>query len=198
VPNKFLLASAAVAAGLVMSASAQAGVETFTFTGYEGGQELTATMTLDVVGGQAVSGTGTISSPYWTGSDALTLVTWSTPDVNNNAGGGDLSYRFGGGTDLIGDTSVPIDGSGLVFKVAGAPALDLGFNIWSNGGDSYTGFLAGNSPTPGGSIIYDSFTGQLVSGVVPEPATWAMLILGVAMLGIAARRRKSAGAALAA
>jgi hypothetical protein len=185
-----LLTATAAVAGLVMSASAQAGVETLTFTGYDGGRELTATMTLDVVGGQAVSGTGTIESPYWTGSDALTLVNLSTPGISN-LGGGDLSYRFGGGTDLIGDTSASIDDYGLVFKVAGAPALDLGFNIWSNGGGSYTGFLAGNDG------IYEGFNGQLAGGGVPEPATWAMLILGVAMIGFAARRR-NAGVALAA
>jgi hypothetical protein len=62
--------------------------------------------------------------------EALTLVTQATTGVNilnpatNN--GATLSYRFGGGTDLIGDTvfnsSAPwIDSQGLVF-IVGTPA----------------------------------------------------------------------------
>lgn len=155
---------------------------------------VTATGTLDVVGGQAISGTGLITDPsFWTGADPMTLVTLSTPGVNN-LGGGNLSYRFGGGTDLIGDTVFPIDGNGLVFTVANSsnPSLDLGFNIWSNGGGSYTGFLAGN----GG--IYNGYNGTFVSSV-PEPATWVMMMLGFAGLGIAGfRRTKKSNVLLAA
>jgi len=65
---------------------------------------LSASGTLDVNGGQALSGTGTVSTTNGalSGPETLTLVTVSTPGANN-LGGGNLSYRFGGGTDLIGD-----------------------------------------------------------------------------------------------
>lgn len=49
--------------------------------------------------------------------------------------------------------------------------------------------------SPGVSNTIEAFTAPAPS--VPEPATWAMLILGIAILGIAARRR-SGSAALAA
>src|ERR1700689_881071 len=86
---------------------------------------LTATGTLDVSGTQALSGTGTVNTTNGalSGPESLTLVTLSTPTVNN-LGGGTLSYRFVGGTDLICDTvfnsSDPwVSTNGLVFLVGG-------------------------------------------------------------------------------
>jgi PEP-CTERM motif len=177
---------ALVTTSLVLGAPAQASVIDFTFTGFG----TSASGTLDIVGGQAIGGSGTISNPY--SSDTLTLVTLSTPLVHD-LGSGNLSYRFGGGTDLIGDTTFPIDSNGLVFIVntPANPGLDLGFNIWSNGDGSYTGFLAGNSPTQGGPIIYDQFSVDAAfTAAVPEPSTWAMMLLGFAGLGFMAYRRK--------
>ena len=78
--------------------------------------DITASFSLDVIGGEAVNGGGELWSPYWTGPAAMTLVTLSTTDVHD-LGAGSLSYRFGGGTDLIGGTTAPIDASGLVFTV---------------------------------------------------------------------------------
>ncbi len=174
---------------LGLAAEASAATETFDFTS----PTITAQFTLDVVGGQAISGTGTLTSPFWSGADALALVTLGTPDVHD-LGGGNLSFRFGGGTDLIGDTSVPIDGGGLVFAVTGAPsALDVGFNIWSNGGGSYTGFIAGNAPTPGAPIIYYSDTGSLSVAAAPEASTWAMMLIGFSGLAFAATRKARKG-----
>jgi hypothetical protein len=55
------------------------------------------------------------------------------------------------------------------------------------------------SYTPGQSI--NSFkagaTGIFSTGVVPEPATWAMMISGFGLLGLAARRRRAIGLAAA-
>jgi hypothetical protein len=149
-----------------------------------------------VVSGQAVSGGGELWSPYWTGPAPMTLVTLSTTDVHD-LGGGSLSYRFGGGTDLIGDTTAPIDGSGLVFTVNTNPNLDVGFNLWSNNNGSYTGFIAGNSPAAGQPIIYLGETGALTA--VPEASTWVMMLTGFGGLGFAAfyRSRRSSVSALA-
>ena len=72
--------------------------------------------------------------------------------------------------------------------------------------NSYSDFAPGTLPGfnyYGGQfnivVLSNSHGGLMALGstVVPEPATWAMLILGVAMVGFAARRRRE-GAALAA
>jgi hypothetical protein len=180
---------AAIAIGLAATSigSAQASTIDVDFSG--GG--VTADLVLNVVGGQAISGTGVLTdSAISATAMSMSLVTLSTPTVSNLGGGG-LSYRFGGGTDLIGDTSVPIDGDGLVFKVAtpSSPALQLGANLWSNGGSSYTLFLAGNSLTGNGPIVYDPINGTASVSAVPVPA--ALPLFGSAVFGIAvaARRR---------
>jgi hypothetical protein len=160
--------------------------QVYDFTYTDGG--VSATGTLDVSGGQAVSGTGTItSSTYLGGSESLTLVTLSTPGVSN-LGGGNLSYRFGGGTDLIGDTifnsSDPwVSTNGLVFLVGGPG--DNGFNVWANGtspGGSYTGFIAGDTN-------YESATGTFTATPVPLPAAAWLLLSGLAGMGLMGRRR---------
>jgi hypothetical protein len=190
--NKTLLAAAVVAAAALAPGMASAAIEEFQFNS----ADIAATFSIDMVGGRAVSGGGELSSPYWTGPAAMTLVTLSTTDVHD-LGGGSLSYRFGGGTDLIGDTTAPIDGSGLVFTVNTNPNLDVGFNLWNNGNGSYTGFIAGNSPAAGQPIIYLGETGALTA--VPEASTWAMMLAGFGGLGFAGfyRSRRSSVSALA-
>jgi hypothetical protein len=203
----------ALTAGAVSFAS-RANASTFDFVDTTDG--VNAVVTLNVVSGEALSGTGTLTSPFWTGTDTITLVTPTTPSVNNLGGSsGDcspmastcLSYRFGGGTDLIGDTVFPPDSNGLVFLVANPsdPALDLGFNVWSDGSGNYTGFLAGNSVTPTSGIIYaeyngtGSFTVTQGSLATPLPSTWVMLFAGLVGLGFFAfRGTKTGTAALAA
>jgi hypothetical protein len=83
----------------------------------------------------------------------------------------------------------PGDGPYSVVAPTGAVALQLGFND-----DIYT--------YDNGKLQQIDNTGALSIGVtgstaMPEPATWAMLMLGLAMVGFAARRAK-AGAAVAA
>jgi hypothetical protein len=157
---------------------------------------LSAYGTLDVNGGQALSGTGTVSTTNGalSGPESLTLVTLSTAGVNN-LGGGNLSYRFGGGTDLIGDTTFNsndpwVSSNGLVFIVGGAG--NNGLNIWANStspGGSYTGFLAGTAN-------YEGTTGSFTVTVapVPLPAALPLLLSGVSGLGAMVRRRKIAPA----
>jgi PEP-CTERM motif len=192
--NKTLLAVAAVAVAAFAPTMASAAIEEFQFNS----ADITATFSMDVVGGQAVNGSGELWSPYWAGPSSMTLVTLSTTDVHD-LGGGSLSYRFGGGTDLIGDTAAPIDGSGLVFSVNTNPNLDVGFNLWSNNDGSFTGFIAGNSPAGGQPIIYLGETGAVASAAVPEASTWAMMLAGFGGLGFAAfyRSRRTSISALA-
>ena len=196
--NKTLLAAAILAAAALAPSAASAAIEEFLFNS----ADITASFSIDVIGGEAVNGGGELWSPYWTGPAAMTLVTLSTTDVHD-LGGGSLSYRFGGGTDLIGDTTASLDGSGLVFTVSTDPNLDVGFNLWSNNNGSYTGFIAGNSPAAGQPTIYLGETGAAASKgtsaltAVPEASTWVMMLAGFAGLSCAAFRRSSKSGVLA-
>jgi hypothetical protein len=139
----------------LMFGVAHAALVTFDFSA----AGLTATGLLVVSGNQATSGTGRITGPTLGGSETLTLVTLATPGVHN-LGGGNLSYRFGGGTDLIGDTYIDyiaspiVDADGLVFLVSGPD--DTGFNLWSDSATSYTGFLASNT-------LYAGYNGTMTA-----------------------------------
>ena len=137
---------------------ASAAVESFQFKS----ADITASFTLDVIGGQAASGSGELRSPDWSGPATMNLTTLSTPNVHD-LGGGVLSCRFGGGTDLIGDDAGQIDAWGHVFIVDVTPNLDVGFNVWANTDGSYTGFIAGNSPGADQPIIYLGETGALTA-----------------------------------
>jgi hypothetical protein len=192
--NNTLLAAAVVAAAALAPGMASAAIEEFQFNS----ADITAKFSIDVIGGQAVNGGGELWSPYWAGPAEMTLVTLSTTGVHD-LGGGSLSYRFGGGTDLIGDTAAPIDDWGLVFTVSTNPGLDVGFNLWSNDNGSYTGFIAGDSPAAGQPIIYLGETGAVALTAVPEASTWAMMLAGFGGLGFAAfyRSRRSSVSAFA-
>jgi hypothetical protein len=155
---------------------------------------LSASGTLDVVGNQASSGTGTINGTSLSGTETITLVTLSTPLVHDLGGGG-VSYRFGGGTDLIGDTFLdpnaipPLDANGLVF-IVGGPGHN-GFNVWANSATSFTGFLAGDAIVPGGPIVFEGHNGTfgLAAAIdVPEPLSAGLLGVGLIGLGLVRRR----------
>lgn len=57
---------------------------------------------------------------------------------------------------------------------------------------SFGGALLNTMTFPVTSIAYTAIDVKSVGGVVPEPATWAMLIAGFGMVGSAMRRRRSA------
>lgn len=165
----FGMASACAVAALLLATPARAMEVSYDFSA----SGLSADFTLDVVGGQAIDGSGMVTSVVLGGTQDITLLTPSSAGVND-LGGNNLSYRFGGGTDLIGDTSVPIDGNGLVF--ATYDANDDGLNIWANGDGTDTAFVAGNNG------VYNSFVGQLAE--TPDPGSWACMLGGLAILAL--------------
>lgn len=68
--------------------------------------------------------------------------------------------------------------------------LELGSNpaeSWAND-DFFGPQLTADNGSGGGSINF-----QLIGSVVPEPASWAMMIAGFGLVGLTARRRRTVG-----
>jgi len=155
---------------------------------------------LDVSGGFATDGSGTINIPG-DAPEALTLVTSATPGVY----GGDI-FGSNGGDNLEFDNAVPIDSIGYVFAIGPAGDLNRDTNalitFYSNGdgtdGAALFGFVNGTR--------YYQNSGEPVTltatSAAPEPGTWALMFGGLAMIGgmlrIAnARRRENEVAGIA-
>lgn len=126
-------------------------------------------------------------------------------------GNGWFLYQYGGSSTFT--FKKPVSSFGAYFSglqtgdtidwtdSTGAQSITIPVDYYS-GGMAFVGFKdAGQSITsvtvnsPGDIIGVDDVL--YAGGGVPEPATWAMLILGVAMIGFAARRRNAGIAAVA-
>ena len=75
-----------------------------------------------------------------------------------------------------------LDGSGVNFGTAAGTTVAF-FNQSNNG------LYRVNTFSPGSSSFVTATSSAV--GAVPEPATWAMLLLGFGMVGFAMRRRRS-------
>jgi hypothetical protein len=180
------MASVAIGAGFLIPNLASAStVDNFSFSttysdGTYAGDTLTGTISLDVSGGLADAGTLTISGAGLPGIETLGLVVPASND-----------YRAGDGTDVFGgDDKFPITSNGLVFGTNAPGSFTGGYVVGFGlgGGCASTvvcGFIAG----PGGPTnLYDNL-GPTTITPVPEPSTWAMMILGFVGVGFVALRR---------
>ncbi|WEK43996.1 MAG: PEPxxWA-CTERM sorting domain-containing protein [Candidatus Sphingomonas colombiensis] len=188
---KFLAASALLAAAF--QAPANAATVVLPFSGIlNGAGAFSGQLTLDVEGGQALSGGGTISLLSYHNAP-ISLITTNTPYNENVFPDAPVGFRANDGTDFYGlDTAFPISLNGLLFAVGtstptfgGNPLLALYANGDGTLGSQFTGKVDGN--------VYYNLSGSLSVGGVPEPATWGMMILGFGMAAGALRyRRRSA------
>jgi hypothetical protein len=172
--------------------SANAAIENLAISGDLDGHAYTGELSLNVSGGQAVSGSGTLSILGMTNAP-LVMITASTS--YNEAPG--VGFRANDGTDYFDlDQAYPISANGLLFDV-GTTTAQFGafplFTVWSNGGDSYAAAFTGNV---GGTDYYNMQGSASVSaGAVPEPSTWAMMgigFLGLAFAGFRQRKNRLA------
>lgn len=88
----------------------------------------------------------------------------------------------------------------LEANLAGCSAYNAGFCPFGPAGVTFAGIAKSVSfAGVANQIVFDDITfGTDIPGppAVPEPATWAMLILGFGAVGVAARRRRSSRVAL--
>jgi hypothetical protein len=146
--------------------------------------------------GNAASSVGSFANVYFGNSSGSTIgFEITNQDVFTPGGPGPfpLSYSY----------AVSADGSGVEFALPESffegPVGATGVNAGLHPGDELILRLSqsfGYSVAGGGTYGPDRLGAVTLSGAVPEPATWAMMILGFMGVGFMAYRRKQTGPTL--
>jgi hypothetical protein len=181
--QKMLTLSALFAGCVVMAAPANAA--TLTFDWILAGPDAS-------LGGFGTAGSGSGTFTVTTGANG-DLITAATGTLGGNAislapvgtsGSDDLLFPIG--TNFTGGTSVvDLDTSGIVFST-----IDGAFHIFGDGSPFSVGTVSGNDIFETGGNVGFGVGTMSVTAAVPEPSTWAMMILGFCGLGFMAYRRK--------
>ena len=117
-----------------------------------------------------------------TGTLELSWLEGSRPDIFGGGYKGDQTYEVWLDSTLLGTFSTA---SGQDFT-----ARSLTASVTS--GSSYNLIFHGLSQTDNTAFIDDVSASVTPTGAVPEPATWAMLIMGFGLVGASLRRRETA------
>ena len=141
---------------------------------------ITTADTLDAIGGYDIlSISGTIFGPGFgpTGAGIALAPNPSQPYPANNP-----IYQYDNVYFPAG--SAPFDANGILFTAGGYE-----YNLYSDGPTAY---LSTDNPAgvyfPGAAIAFSDPVQDSVMSA-PEPSTWALILLGFAALGLAARRK---------
>jgi PEP-CTERM motif len=191
----FKLLAGVAALALIAPAVANASTQVFSF---DAPGQWSGVIRLSVnKSGVATFGDGVIDVAGFK-PEHLSLITSSTPGIENP-----LGYRSNAGDDWFGvDQNVPIDTNGLLFTLGKGPPQpkqDALFPLYSDGAG---GFQSGLFGYVGASRFYTYnqttalTSGGLLTGV-PEPATWATMMVGLGLLGGAMRLRRKPAVSLA-
>jgi hypothetical protein len=163
-----LLTAGSLAAALVVCGAAQAKVWDFSYSG----------------GGETGSGTfitGDVGSPYMITSITGTADGSAITGLSSYAGADQLLYIGG---------PYYADYSGISF--ATAAAIDYNLTNYPDGFNNIT-----NSAVNPGGVPCCTVSIDMGVAAVPEPATWAMMLLGFAGLGFAGHRKSREAISLA-
>ncbi|MGZ3377922.1 MAG: PEPxxWA-CTERM sorting domain-containing protein, partial [Phenylobacterium sp.] len=161
----------ALAFGVALAGSASATTFLFSYTSNDGTQSASGTLNADLVApGQydATSGTITAFGPLEAGVGTLI----ANPNSPNTAGSPSGFFTYD--DQLLPGQNPLITNPGLLFAIGGDEV-----NIFSNGpGPQTYQFYVNN----GGNDL-GNFALSQVGGGVPEPAAWALMILGFGGVG---------------
>lgn len=161
----FLVSASAVVSAALCSAPASAAVYVFDLTGGK-----TANFSIDT----------SVAPDYSSSSFIGDQIRYD--DVMGTFGGTPQTASISFGTFLI--SALDISGTSLGFTQYAGPAL---FSLVDGSPVFNTGTFDLSSITSGPATITIS---EAASGAVPEPATWAMMLIGFGAVGAAARYRR--------
>jgi hypothetical protein len=174
----FFLKAAAAAAGLFVAGAAHAATDVFTFSDTADGIFATGTLQVD----NAPTGAGTYDITGVTGSVMNGSLASPTVDpivgVIGNTNSPNATVDFG----FQYDNQLPLNTNGVLFQGASGAI----YNLWSNGGSAGELYTYGLPGVPN----FDAHGVVSVSAGVPEPSSWAIMLMGFGALGAAVRGRR--------
>ncbi|MHB8530984.1 MAG: PEPxxWA-CTERM sorting domain-containing protein [Caulobacteraceae bacterium] len=161
--------AAAFSIGVLSSAPAAAAVVDFTFTD---GSGVAAHGQLTTTGGpNGVFGVDVTGMTGWVGANAITAFI-ANPGAPNTATSADGLFYY---DDNYDPSTHALDVEGLLFDVGSTE-----YNLFNNGGGVYQLY-------PARSGAYGAPATGALTTAVPEPATWALMLLGLGLVGAALR-----------
>jgi hypothetical protein len=182
--------SAKILAAVAFASASPSLAATVDFTGHPTGFQTNPFSVGSVTFGTPGSGMFVFDYGSGTGNTICATQTGSFCDARL-----DVSFASAvtGFSFLYAGLDVPSSSIGVVLNFTGGGSTALSFTPLANNSvidlTSYTNVVSASiTTTDTAGLIYDNFT-FLETGAVPEPATWAMLILGFGVLGNAMRRR---------
>ena len=136
-----------------------------------------------------------IFEPYENGPNTVPVNTWTTENITT--GGSQLWWN---NTNVVLPTACVGSRLACLHTIADVSAVNVGMKVigFSTGagsgwtGGTFRGAVDNFSTTFSGQTTTSNF--EVASGAVPEPASWALMILGFGSAGAMLRRRKLATA----